>query len=166
MQIVGKDIPHDSAALHVSGRSMFLDDLAPQPGELLAGIVPSPVAHGRVKRLDVSAAAATPGVLSVLTYKDIPGHNAFGPAFQDELLLVQDEATFLGQPLAIIGAEDQATLDKARRAVVVEMEELSALLTVRDAIAANSYLGEPRLISRGDVDAVFANAPRTVAGSL
>src|SRR5687768_17827156 len=106
MTSVGKDIPHDSAVTHVTGESIFLDDLPPLAGELLAGIVPSPVAHGRVKRLDLSAVLRVPGVAAVMTHSDIPGHNLFGAGgVKDELLLVEEEAVFLGQPLAIIAAE-------------------------------------------------------------
>src|SRR5271170_4214010 len=103
--VVGKDIPHDSAQGHVSGESLFLDDVAPLAGELLAGIIPCPVAHGRLKRLDVSPALLVPGVKAVMTHRDVPGHNQFGAVVKDEMLLVEDEASFLGQPLAIIGCE-------------------------------------------------------------
>src|SRR6185295_17017100 len=112
MASVGQDIPHDSAVTHVTGESVFLDDVAPLAGELLVGIVPSPVAHGRVRKLDLTAARA------------IPGHNRFGPAVKDEDLLVEELAVFLGQPLAVIGAESQEALDSARKAAIVEMEEL------------------------------------------
>src|SRR5438874_2645425 len=115
-RVIGKDLPHDSAATHVTGESIFLDDLPPLAGELLAGIVPSPLAHGRLRRLDVSAARNIPGVHAVLAAADIPGHNAFGPAVKDELLIVEDVAVFLGQPLAIIAAETPAALEQARRA--------------------------------------------------
>src|SRR5207302_7460416 len=135
-------------------------------GELLAGIVPSPVAHGRMRRLDVTAARAVPGVHAVLTAADVPGHNAFGPAVKDELLLVEDEAVFLGQPLAIIAAESASALEQARRAVVVEMEELPRLLTIDEAIVAGSFLGGGRKLERGDVAAALASAPRTLSGEL
>src|SRR5947209_4637425 len=88
MASIGKDIAHDSAATHVTGESIFLDDLPPLAGELLAAIVPAPVAHGRLHKLDVSAAQRLPGVHAVLTARDIPGHNTFGPAVKDEQLLV------------------------------------------------------------------------------
>src|ERR1700722_9146125 len=166
MSSVGKNIAHDSAVGHVTGQSRFLDDLPPLAGELLAGIVPSPVAHGRVKKLDVSAALSVPGVAAVLTYKDIPGHNLFGPAFKDELLLVEDEAVFLGQPLTIIAADTEMALEKARRSVIVEMEALPSLLSIDQAIAADSFLGQPRLIERGDVSAAMNAAPHKIEGVL
>src|SRR4051812_14797019 len=110
MAAVGRDIPHDSAVTHVTGESVFLDDLPPLPGELLAGIIPSTVARGRVRKLDLTAIARVPGVLAVLTHADIPGHNLFGPSVKDELLLVEDECVFLGQPLAIVAAESADAL--------------------------------------------------------
>ena len=166
MNTIGKDVPHDSAATHVRGESTFLDDVAPASDELVAGIVPSPFAHGRLTRIDVSAARAMPGVMAVLAAADVPGHNTFGPAIKDEQLLVEKEAVFLGQPVAIIAAVDSATLERARAAVVVEMEELPPLLTIDDAIAANQYFGQPRNLSRGDLAAGFAQAQHQVSGTL
>jgi xanthine dehydrogenase large subunit len=166
IRAIGKDIPHDSAATHVTGESLFLDDLPPLAGELLAGIFPSPLAHGRLRRLDVSAARSIPGVHAVLTAADIPGHNAFGAAVKDELLIVDDEAVFLGQPLAIIAAESAAALEQARRAVIVEMEELPKLLTIDEAIAADSFLGSQRKLERGDLAAAFASAAHALTGEL
>jgi len=164
--IVGKDIPHDSAVTHVTGESMFVDDVTPLPGELLAGIVPSPVARGKLKRLDVAAARKLPGIAAILTHHDIPGHNIFGPVFKDELLLVEDEAVFLGQPLAIIAAENAEALSAARKVVTFEIEELPAILTIDQAIAAQSYLGTPRKLERGDLAAGFAAAKHRIEGVL
>ncbi|HEX8911802.1 MAG TPA: xanthine dehydrogenase molybdopterin binding subunit [Humisphaera sp.] len=166
MPAVGQDIAHDSAATHVTGQSVFLDDLAPLAGELVAGVVPSPVARGGVRRLDLSAVAATPGVVAVLTAADVPGHNDFGPAIKDEKLIVDTEAVFLGQPLAIIAAESLDALHAAAKAAVVEMEELPPVLSIDAAIEAGSFLGQPRHMSRGDVDAGFAAAAGTVEGVL
>jgi xanthine dehydrogenase large subunit len=166
MAIVGLDIAHDSAVTHVTGQSVFLDDVAPLVGELVAGIVPSPVAHGKVRKLDVSAPRKMNGVAAVLTRADMPGHNAFGASFQDELLLVENEAEFLGHPLAVIGATDSVSLERAIRAVVVEMEELPAILTIDQAIAAGSYIGQPRLVERGDVAGAIKRAHRRIEGVL
>ncbi len=166
MAFVGKDIAHDSAVTHVTGESMFLDDLPPLAGELLAGIVPSPVAHGRVRKLDLSAAAAVPGVLAVLTHRDVPGHNLCGATVKDEYLLVEDDAVFVGHPLAIIAAESIDALHRARAAVVVEMEELPAIFSIDEAIAADAFFGTPRKLGRGDVDAAFAGAKNIVEGVL
>src|SRR4051812_24402829 len=157
MPSVGKDIAHDSAVTHVTGESVFLDDVPPLAGELLAGIIPSPVAHGRVRKLDLSAVAQLPGVVAILTHKDVPGHKLFGPAVKDELLLVEDECVFLGQPLAIVAAENAEALHRARQAAMVEMEELPPIFTIDEAIAAGSFFGAERRLERGEVDAAFGN---------
>jgi xanthine dehydrogenase large subunit len=166
MPSIGKDIAHDSAITHVTGESIFLDDLPALPGELLAGIVPSPVAHGWIKRLDLSATRATPGVKAVLIASDVPGHNLFGPAVKDELLLVEDQAVFLGQPLAIIAAENAEALYLARKAAIVEIDELPPVFGIDEAIAAGQFLGTSRKMARGDIEDGFAQADHTIQGTL
>ncbi len=166
MTAVGRDIPHESARTHVTGESQFIDDIAPLHGELLAGIVPSPVAHARLRSIDVSAAVKLPGVAAVMTRRDVPGHNRFGPVVIDEDLLVEEEAVFLGQPLAVIAATSRDVLHAARAAVAVDMEELPAIFTIDEAMAAASYLGQPRLMERGDLAAGFAAADHVLEGVL
>ena len=65
MPSVGKDIPNDSAAGHVSGRSVFLNDVSPARNELLVDFLGSPVAHGRIRSIDLSAASDLPGVVAL-----------------------------------------------------------------------------------------------------
>jgi xanthine dehydrogenase large subunit len=166
MPAIGKDIAHDSAVTHVTGESVFLDDLPPLAGELLAGIVPSPVAHGSIKKLELSASRTTPGVAAVITAGDITGHNLFGPAVKDELLLVENQAVFLGQPLAIIAAENADALHRARKAAVVEMLELPAVFGIDQAISAGQFLGPARQMARGDIDAGFAEADDVIQGTF
>ena len=97
MGVVGKDIPHDSAVTHVTGESLFIDDIPSRSNELFLAVVGSPVAHGRVRAVDVAAARKVAGVVGVYTWRDVPGHNEFGPVVKDEHLLVKDEA--VGQRL-------------------------------------------------------------------
>src|SRR5215213_6908103 len=120
MSLVGQNIPHDSAAGHVSGESLFLDDTAPLRGELLVDYVGSPVAHGEILSIDLEPARAIRGVVALLTAKDIPGHNLIGPAVKDEPLLFDKTAEFLGCPVVLIAAENRAALAAARRAVRIE----------------------------------------------
>jgi xanthine dehydrogenase large subunit len=114
----------------------------------------------------VAAALAVPGVAAVITARDLRGHNRFGPVVKDEDLIVQDEAVFLGQPLALIGATDAEALDAARRALIAEVEPLPAIFSIDEAIVAKSFFGEPRRIARGDVEAGFASADGQISGEL
>lgn len=166
MAYVGQNIPHDSAAGHVSGASLFVDDLAPVRGEVVVGVVGSPVAHGRVKSVDLSAARAVPGVIAVLTHQDIPGHNRFGPVVADEDLLVVDQSQYIGHPIVLIAAETLAALAAAQKAVRIDIQELEPILSIDRAIERASFLCPPRKIERGQVDAALACSPRVIEGVL
>src|SRR6187431_3298722 len=75
---------------HVTGRSIYLDDIPVQQGTLYALPYDAPSAHAHIKKLDLSKAAAVPGVVRILTYKDIPGENQIGGIIPDEPLFVED----------------------------------------------------------------------------
>ncbi|MDP9192082.1 MAG: xanthine dehydrogenase molybdopterin binding subunit [Acidobacteriota bacterium] len=160
---VGKDIPHDSARGHVTGESLYIDDFPPMPGELLVDFVWSPLAHARVRSIDFAGAAALPGVVALYTHEDLI-HNRLGPIIHDEPLLVEDVCTFIGQPIVVIAAETRAAIAAAKRAIKVELEELPPILTIDEAIAAQSFIGEPRYIRRGDADAAMASAEHVLEG--
>src|SRR5881392_2622716 len=115
MTSVGKNIPHDSARGHVSGESIYIDDMPPLRGELIVDFFWSPVAHGRIRSLDLEKARAVPGVVALLTHRDLL-HNLFGPILQDEILLAEDTVTFIGQPIVVIGAESREAIRDAKKA--------------------------------------------------
>jgi xanthine dehydrogenase large subunit len=162
---VGKSLPHDSAALHVSGESVYIDDIPPQRNELIVGYLGSPYAHGRVKNVDLSDAAKIEGVAGLYTYKDL-AKNIFGPITQDEILLVEDESQFIGQPIVVIAAESEAAISAAKAAIKLEMEELEPILTVDQAIAAEQFIDKTYKIERGDVEAAFIEAEHIIEGRL
>ena len=66
---------------------------------------------------------------------------------------MEDEAVFLGQPVAIIGADNVDTLHRARKAAIVEVEKLPPIFGVDEAIAANQFFGTARKMGRGDIEA-------------
>ena len=108
MPSVGKPIPHDAALGHVTGQASYIDDIRPVAGELIVGFVGSPVAAGKLKSIDVSAALALPGVIGCYSAADVPGHNLFGVVVFDEPFLAEGELLYLGQPVAVVAAESQA----------------------------------------------------------
>src|SRR5260221_12990407 len=101
MSTVGRNIPHDSARGHVTGQSIYIDDMPFAKNELLVDFFWSPVAHGRIHSLDLDAARNVPGVVALFTYRDLH-HNLFGPIIQYELLLAEDAASFIGHTLVVI----------------------------------------------------------------
>ena len=80
MNIVGKKIPHDSAIGHVTGGALFVDDLPPTKNELIVDYIGSPFAHGKLKSINSDELSQLDGIVGVFTFKDIPGHNLYGPA--------------------------------------------------------------------------------------
>jgi xanthine dehydrogenase large subunit len=161
---VGKTIPHDSARGHVTGTAHYIDDLPRRADELVVGIVPSPVAAGRITCLDTTAAAAVPGVAAVITAAELPAARRFGPLFQDEPILADGEVLYVGQPVVILAAESAAALAKARRLVRLEIEPAEPILTIEDAIARERFIGPERRIRRGDAEAALARAPHRLSG--
>ena len=164
--IVGQDIPHDSAAGHVSGESVFLDDVPPTRNEVFVDFVGSPVAHGELISIDLTAARAVPGVVAILTHEDIPGHNDIGPVVKDEHLLVSTTAVFLGDPIVLIAAESRDALSAAKRQVRIEMRELPAIFSIDEAIAGDSFMGDERRIERGARGRPMSPARRRPDGRL
>jgi xanthine dehydrogenase large subunit len=154
-----KAIPHESAQAHVTGAALYTDDLCGRFPDLLhAWPVMSPHAHARVLRI------STNGVPCVLTAADVPGENDSGSVQHDEPLF-PDEVMYHQQPVAWVLAD---TLEAARAgaaAVRVEYEPLPAILTIEEAIAAESFLAKPLHINRGDMSVIDAS-PLRFSGEL
>jgi xanthine dehydrogenase large subunit len=158
---VGKNVPHDSARGHVTGESVYVDDIPPLHGELLVDFVWSPFARARIRSIDIDEAKKI--AAGVYTHRDLH-HNQFGPIFQDEPLLAEELCTYRGQVVVVIAAETLETLRAAKAAVKIDFEELTPILTIDDAIAANSFIGDTRFIRRGDADAALASAEHVLEG--
>ncbi|HND22643.1 MAG TPA: tetratricopeptide repeat protein, partial [Acidobacteriota bacterium] len=136
MSVVGKNIPHDSAAGHVSGESIYIDDMPFSRQEVLVDFYWSPVAHGKINSIDISQACLIPGVVGVYTAKDLGGVNKFGPIIKDEPLLAETEVLFIGHPIAVIAAETRDAIAAAKAAIKVEIEPLEPVFTIDEAIAS------------------------------
>ncbi|MFL6177126.1 MAG: xanthine dehydrogenase molybdopterin binding subunit [Ornithinibacter sp.] len=162
-RVVGTPLPHESAALHVTGAALYTDDLVGRmPGLLHAFPVQAPHAHARVTRLDPAPALAVAGVVRVLTGEDVPGVGDAGVKGDEPLF--PTEVMFHGQPVCWVLGE---TLEAARLgalAVGVGYELLPAVVTVREAIEARSFQGGMPRLQRGDVEAAFASAAHVFSG--
>jgi xanthine dehydrogenase large subunit len=155
--VVGQTMEHESAALHVTGLALYTDDLVGRHHEVLhAHPVQAPHAHALITRLETSEAYQVPGVVRVLTKADVPGINDAGVKHDEPLF--PDEVRYHGHAVCWVLGE---TLEAARRgalAVEVEYEPLPAIMTVVEAIAAESYQGMQPVMQRGD--------PGDTAGAL
>jgi len=154
---------HDSALKHVTGQALYIDDLPEPAGTLHAALVLSPIAHGRLKKVEV---APSPGVVAVLGPNDIPGKNDIAPVGQNEPLFAFDQIDHAGQPLAMVVGE---TLDAARHAAeraVIDIEAGEPILDIETALAKKAYVQAPQTLLRGDPDAAMKTAPHKLSAEF
>ena len=137
---------------HVTGKSVYLDDIPVQKGTLHAIIFGSPVAHGKIIHLDISIAQAIPGVEKIFTYHDIPGENQIGGIIPDEPLFAEHEVHFHGQAIALVVAKEESIARKAIKLIDIKIEELEVIIDPRIAKEKGKLLIPPRTFRMGKID--------------
>jgi len=163
---IGLPERHDSAHLHVSGRAAYVDDIALPAHTLHAAFGLSRMAHGRIRALDASAALAMPGVVTVGTAADVPGENNYGSVLHDDPIFADALVQYAGQPVWAAVASSYTLARKAALAVQVEYEPLPAILDVRAALAARSFVLPTEQLQRGQPLESLARAPYRLSGSI
>ena len=161
-----RDVPHESASLHVAGLAAYTDDLPEPRGTLHAAVGVSPVAHGRLRGIDLDAVREAPGVVDVIVAADIPGVNDCGPIVRDDPILAEGVVHFAGQPVFAVAA---TSVELARRAALLarfDIEPLPAVLSIEEALARESYVLPPAHVVRGDAAHALSRAKHRLAGSV
>ena len=163
----GTDVIHESAHLHVTGSATFTDDMPELAGTLYAALIMSPVAHGELigDGIDRDAILKEHGVVAVYTAKDIPGENNCGPIVHDDPFLAVGKVEFLGQAVAVVVAREMLYAREAAHKAKVLVKELPPILTIDEAMAAQSFVMPAKGITRGNASEAIAKAPRKVKGS-
>jgi xanthine dehydrogenase large subunit len=159
--------PHDSAGRHVTGEAVYVDDIREPAGTL--HVVPGwarDATRGRIVSLDLDAVRAAPGVVAVLTGADIPGKNDVSPALGDEPMLSGDEIAFWGQPVFAVVAATREAARQAERKARFEVEPLAPLLTIEDAIAADTTVLPDYQFRKGSPETGLATAMHRLQGSM
>ena len=162
----GVSAQHDSAALHVSGRAEYCDDIALPANALHAAFGMSPTAHGRIVSLDLSAVKLAPGVVAVALPSDIPGENNYGGAVHDDPIFAEAFVQYAGQPIFAVAADSMRAARKAASRAKLEIEPLPALLDIRAALAAQSFVLPCQQMRRGEPRARLAAAPHRLASTV
>jgi xanthine dehydrogenase large subunit len=164
---VGSSKPHDSGPLHVTGAARYTDDLPTPANALHLAFGLSTVACGTITEMDLDAVRAAPGVVAVLTAADLPHDNDVSPSAHDEPLLAKGEVHYVGQPIFLVVAESHLAARKAARLGRLSYDEQTPLLTIDDALQADSRFEDgPRIYAKGDVSAALDAAPHRVKGSI
>jgi xanthine dehydrogenase large subunit len=164
--IVGVHQSHESAVGHVTGKAIYTDEQRPPVGLLSVYPVLAPYAHASITKLDCTAALNVEGCVTVITADDVTGENDTGTIIHDEILLPTHEISFWGQAVAWTVAETEAAARTAAAQVVVECEPIAPILTINDAIAANSIHLKPQKLRRGDPQTALETAEFQITGEV
>ena len=165
---VGKSVVRKDGAGKVTGETKFFSDMS-FPKMLYAKAARSKYPHALIKKISTEKAEAVPGVVAVLTHKDVPGLNGFGIVVPDQPVLCQDKVRYLGDAVAVIAAENLEAAERAAQLVEVEYEPLPV---VSDPVEAMEP-GAPKVhekgnilrhetVRGGDVDRAFREAAMVV----
>jgi xanthine dehydrogenase large subunit len=163
--LIGAELPQDSAHLHVAGEASYIDDIPEPRGCLHAAVGKSAIAHGRIVSLDLETVRTAPGVVAVLTAADVPGVNDVGPVMHDEPILADSLVQYVGQPIFAVAATSVNAARQAAMLAKVNYEALPAVLTIDEALEARSFVLPTEQLARGDAAAAtIAAAPHRLSG--
>ena len=164
---IAKPLPHDAAALHVTGAARYVDDI-PAPNDTLhLAFGTSDVACGTLTSMDLSAVKSAPGVVTVMTAEDLDFDADTSPSNHDEPLLADGSVHFVGQPLFLVVANSHLAARKAAAQAQVTIEESKPILTIEDALAADSRFEDgPRIYEKGTTAQALENAPLRLTGQI
>ena len=164
--LFNKSIAHDSAAKHVSGLAKYTDDISEPLNTLYGAIGWSKNAHAKIKRINLDAVKNSEGVVSIVTYADIPGRNDAGPVFDGDPIFPKDKVEYYGQPLFAVAA---TSMEFARKAVLkakVFYQDLNPIVTIDDALKKNSLLFKPRIIKKGNPNQKIEKSKNKIKGNF
>jgi CO/xanthine dehydrogenase Mo-binding subunit len=148
--IIGSKIPRVDGFEKVTGEAKFTGDLN-FSGMLEAKVLRSPLPHAAVESIDTRKAETLPGVIAVLTRDDLGDINPFyGNCFRDRAIVAIDRVRFVGEPVAVVAAEDGLIAEEALSHIEVRYRELPILSTVADALAPDALLLHENLAGAGE----------------
>jgi 4-hydroxybenzoyl-CoA reductase alpha subunit len=145
LNVVGKPFRKVDARAKCTGQTKFADDIV-LPRMLFCKILRTHLPHALIKSIDTSKAVALPGVIAIITGKDLPISYGILPVSQDEHALCIDKVRFIGDPVAAVAAIDEDIAFDAMNLIEVEYEPLNTISSIEEAI----LIEEPRIHEYGD----------------
>jgi CO/xanthine dehydrogenase Mo-binding subunit len=152
----------------VTGAARYVDDLT-MPGMLYGATVRSPAPRGRIRSITFGEGIPWDEFV-VVTAKDVPGENAVALILLDQPYLSEEFVNHAEEPILLLAHADKHLLERARRAVRIEIEELPPVFTLEESLAAKEIIwGEDNvfksyLVDKGNVDEVWETADLVVEG--
>jgi 4-hydroxybenzoyl-CoA reductase subunit alpha len=134
LRVIGRPWRRVDGLGKTAGQTVYADDLF-LPRMLHGRMLRSHQPHARIRRIDVRAARAIPGVHAVITGDDLPIKFGIMPSTQDEEALCRDTVRYVGDPIAAVAAVDEETAERACNAIEVEYEPLPPIMSIDEAAA-------------------------------
>ena len=161
---VGKSIVRKDGAGKVTGETKFFSDMS-FPNMLFAKVTRSRYPHAWIKGINTEKAEAIPGVVAVLTHKDVPGVNGFGIIVPDQPVLCYDKVRYPGDAIAVVAAETLEAAEHAAQLVEVEYEPLpvvsdpvEAMKPAAPQVHDKGNIQRHATVRVGDVEKAFREA--------
>ena len=105
---LGRELPHESAIKHVTGKAVYVDDIPEPPNLVHVACGLSTIPSGVVKSMDLDQVWSSEGVVDVITWEDVPGSNDVSPVYDGDKLLAEGRVEFVGQPVFAVAANSFA----------------------------------------------------------
>jgi len=164
LNVIGRSVFRKDALGKVTGEARYASDVAME--DLLhAAVLRSPFHHARIIDINVQEAKELAGVVSVITADDVPGSRTFGQLIPDRPVLAFDFVRHKGEPVAMVIGETRLAAQRALEAILVNYEELPAILEPEEALDPNRVKIHPEgnliveyNLGRGDMESGFAEA--------
>ena len=164
---IGNALAHDAAPLHVTGTARYVDDIPLPSNALHLAFGLSTIAHGDIAGIDLAQVRAAPGVVAVYSAADFAQMPDCSPSAHDEPLLATGRVHYLGQPVFLVVATSHLAARKAARLGRIDYAPLPAILTVDEALAADSrFESGPVIWSKGNASAALGQAVHVVQGEM
>ncbi len=164
--LINDSRPHDSAFKHVSGLAEYTDDIKEPEGTLFGAIGWSKKANAIIKKIDLKEVKKSAGVISVVTFSDIPGRNDVGPVFNGDPIFPEKKVEYYGQPLFAVAA---TSVELARKAVMkarISYKELESIITIKEALKKNNLLFKVRKIKKGNPTSKINKSKNILKGNF
>ena len=162
----GQSIPHDSANKHVTGFAQYTDDISEPLNTLYGAIGWSKRAHAKIKKIDLKHVKESEGVISIVTFKDIPGRNDVGPVFDGDPIFPKSKVEYFGQPLFAVAATSTELARKAVLKAKIAYQDLKPIVTIEEALKKNNLLFDPRIIKKGEPENKIRKAKNKLKGKF
>ncbi|ESO05727.1 hypothetical protein HELRODRAFT_77403 [Helobdella robusta] len=141
LSIVGQPVMHSSALKHCTGEAVYVDDMPRYKDELFLSFVLSTKAHAKILEIDYSEVLKCDGVAGVMEFHDVNGINLYAKIFKDDDITSSNTVITQHQPILGVLSRTKIEGRRAVKKVKVQYEELAPILSIKEAIENNSYLG-------------------------